>query len=236
MILGEHCTRACLFCAVKSGMPARLDLKEPERVADAVQALGLKYVVVTSVTRDDLPDGGAGQFAAVVRAIRESSPDTRVELLIPDFSARAECLNIVFGAQPDVLGHNIETVRRLSSRLRPQADHERSLRLLSMACARAGDVWIKSGLMVGLGETDDEVLEALKELKGAGCDVVTIGQYLSPEADGRQLPVTRFVEPSVFDMYRREGLSMGIRQVVSGPLVRSSFMAEEVYHAALEAV
>jgi lipoic acid synthetase len=235
MILGDHCTRACRFCAVKSGAPLAVDPDEPGRVAAAVHELGLKYVVITSVTRDDLRDEGAEQFAAVVTAIRQSSLTTKVELLVPDFSARKDCLDQVLAASPDVFGHNIETVRRLSSLLRPQADHDRSLKLLKMARQHVAGICVKSGLMVGLGETDGEVLGALEELRSAGCDVVTIGQYLSPAADGRQLPVERFVTPDIFDMYRREALAMGIRHVVSGPLVRSSFMAEEVHRAALEA-
>ncbi|MBF0330997.1 MAG: lipoyl synthase [Candidatus Omnitrophica bacterium] len=236
MILGDHCTRACRFCAVKNGLPLAVDPDEPWRVADAARALGLKYVVITSVTRDDLVDEGAGQFAATVRAIKETSMAIKVELLVPDFSARQDCLEAVLAAGPDVFGHNIETVRRLSPVLRPQADHDRSLKFLGMARTCAGDVRVKSGLMVGLGETDEEVLTALRELKDAGCDVVTVGQYLSPAADGRQLPVARFVTPDIFDMYRREGMAMGIRHVVSAPLVRSSFLAEETYNAALEAV
>ncbi|MFH0753254.1 MAG: lipoyl synthase [Candidatus Omnitrophota bacterium] len=236
MILGDHCTRACRFCAVKSGLPLAIDPLEPKRVAEAVFELGLNYVVITSVTRDDLPDEGAGQFAAVVRAIREISSGIKIELLVPDFTGRPDCLETVMAAQPDVFGHNLETVRRLAPLLRPQADHDRSLQFLRMARLKAGHVRIKSGLMVGLGESDHEVLETLRELRTAGCEWVTIGQYLSPSADGRQLPVARFVVPEVFDQYSREGLAMGIKRVVSGPLVRSSFMAEEVYGTAQEAV
>jgi lipoic acid synthetase len=234
MILGDTCTRACRFCAVKSGRPSPVDEDEPRRIALAVKDLGLKYVVVTSVTRDDLPDEGAAHFARTVRAVKEISPDVKVELLVPDFSARRECFETVAEAKPDVIGHNIETVRSVSKVLRPQADHDRSLGALRIARNVPGRHFVKSGLMVGLGEADAEVLAALSELRVAGCDIVTIGQYLAPEADGRQSPVARFVEPLTFEMYRREGLRMGIRQISSGPLVRSSFMADEVYGVALE--
>lgn len=234
MILGGTCTRACLFCAVATGTPDPVEEDEPRRMAGAVQALGLRYVVITSVTRDDLEDEGAGHFARTVRALRDTVPQVKVELLVPDFSARAACYEAVAEAGPDVVGHNIETVRRLSRALRPQADHDRSLRALALARSLAGAGLVKSGLMVGLGETDHEVVEALAELKDAGCDIVTIGQYLAPTADGRQRAVARFVEPGVFEMYRQQGLALGLAQVVSGPLVRSSFLAEQVYSRALE--
>ncbi len=234
MILGDTCTRACGFCAVKSGRPSPVDEDEPARIAAAVRDLGLKYVVLTSVTRDDLPDEGAAQFARSVRAVKDISSGIRVELLVPDFSARPVCLETVVESGAEVVGHNIETVRRISRLLRPQADHVRSLQVLQILRRIPGAHLVKSGMMVGLGEADAEVLEALAELKAAGCDIVTIGQYLAPEADGRQVPVARFVEPQVFEMYRREGRAMGIRQVFSGPLVRSSFMADEVYGNALE--
>lgn len=234
MVLGDTCTRACRFCAVRNGVPEAVDGDEPRRVACAVKDLGLKYVVLTSVTRDDLPDGGAAHFAATVRAVRELCPDTLVEVLVPDLSAKRECFEALAAAGPRVIGHNIETVRQISKALRPQADHDRSLEALRMARQVPGRHFVKSGLMVGLGETDVEVLEAMDELRVAGCDIVTIGQYLAPQADGRQVPVGRFVEPQTFDMYRREGRAMGIRHVFSGPLVRSSFMADEVHDAALE--
>jgi lipoic acid synthetase len=234
MILGDTCTRACRFCAVKSGRPSAVDEGEPSRIAGAVKDLGLGYVVLTSVTRDDLLDEGAVHFARTVRAVKEISSGVRVELLVPDFSARPECFETVIESGPDVIGHNIETVRRISKALRPQADHDRSLRALRAARQVPGGHLVKSGLMVGLGETDAEVLEALVELKAAGCDIVTVGQYLAPHGDGRHSGVERFVEPGIFEMYRREGVAMGFRQVFSGPLVRSSFMAEEVYGYALE--
>jgi len=234
MILGDICTRACRFCAVNSGAPPAVDDDEHRRIAAAVKDLGLKYVVITSVTRDDLSDGGASHFARTVRALKEASPETRVELLVPDLFARRACFEAVAKEGPAVIGHNIETVRQISKALRPQADHDRSLEALRVARNVPGRHFVKSGLMVGLGETDAEVLEAMSELRVAGCDIVTVGQYLAPEADGRQVPVGRFVEPKTFEMYRREGLAMGIRQVFSGPLVRSSFMADEVHGAALE--
>ncbi len=234
MILGDACTRACRFCAVKHADPSSLDQDEPRRIAAAVKELGLKYVVLTSVTRDDLPDEGAGHFAQTVRCVKEISAGIKVEVLVPDFSARRECFEVVAAAGPDVIGHNLETVRRISGALRPQADHDRSLLALRMLRQVPGEHLVKSGLMVGLGETDTEVLQALAELQKAGCDIVTVGQYLAPQADGRQVPVDRFVDPSVFEMYRREGLATGLRQIFSGPLVRSSFMADEVYSTALE--
>jgi len=234
MILGDTCTRACLFCAVRTGRPAAVDPQEPFRLAQTVRGLGLRYAVITSVTRDDLEDEGAGHFARTLEALRAAVADIKVELLVPDFSARPACFEVVAAARPDVIGHNIETVRRLSPLLRPQAGHDRSLAALALAKSVQGEGLVKSGLMVGLGETDGEVIGALAELKAAGCDIVTIGQYLAPAADGRQRAVARFVAPQVFDMYRQEGLAMGLSQVLAGPLVRSSFLAQELYGKALE--
>ena len=234
MLLGDTCTRACRFCAVNHGQASVVDNGEPARIAAAVRDLELKYVVLTSVTRDDLPDEGATHFARTVRAVKEISADIKVELLVPDFSARRECFEAVIAACPDVVGHNMETVRRISKALMPQANHERSLGALRFARRVAGRHLVKSGLMVGLGETDVEVVEALAELKDAGCDIVTIGQYLAPRADGRQVPVQRFVDPEMFEQYRREGLAMGLAGVLSGPLVRSSFMADDIFASALE--
>ena len=235
MIMGDTCTRACHFCAVKTGAPGPLDADEPRRIAQSVAELGLKHAVITSVTRDDLADGGAGHFAVTVRAVRAVAPSARVELLVPDFWARAECFETIAAAGPQVIGHNIEMVRRLARAWRPQADHDRSLEALRVARRSLHDGFVKSGLMVGLGETDHEVIEALGELKHAGCDVVTVGQYLAPRADGRQWPVARFVDPATFDMYRREGLAMGFAEVAAGPLVRSSYLAEKIYATACEA-
>jgi lipoyl synthase len=236
MIMGDTCTRACRFCAVASGRPAPLDVDEPQRVARAVAGLKLQYVVVTSVTRDDLQDGGAGHFAATVGAVKRAAPQVNVELLVPDFLARPGSLAMAATSGADVLGHNIETVRRISPSLRPQADHARSLQVLRLMREAVGNrCLVKSGLMVGLGETDAEVVEALRELKDAGCDVATVGQYLAPASSGgRQRPVARFVPPETFDLYRREGLAMGLKEVFAGPLVRSSFLAERVYRRAME--
>jgi lipoic acid synthetase len=231
MILGDVCTRGCRFCAVTSGTPSAVDPDEPRKVAEAVRALGLRYAVVTSVTRDDLDDEGAGQFAQTVPAIRELSSEIKVEVLIPDLHAREALLEIVAAAEPDVIGHNIETVRRLSPDLRPQANHDRSLQTLTRIHSLVPDVFVKSGLMVGLGETDDEVLEAFDELKAAGCDIVTVGQYLAPSETPRHLKVERFVSPDTFEMFRREGLRQGFGAVIAGPMVRSSYMAEEGFHS-----
>jgi lipoic acid synthetase len=228
MILGDMCTRACRFCAVKSGVPSPVSAEEPERVARMVRELGLRHAVITSVTREDLDDQGANQFALTVSAVKKFSPRTVVEVLIPDFLAREDCLRRLACAKPDVVGHNIETVRRLSRALRPQADHDRSLRTLALARGIFPEAVIKSGLMAGLGETEQEILSTLQELKGAGCDMVTIGQYLSPKA-GRCVPVERFVPPDEFDRYREEGVRCGLKAVLAGPLVRSSYMAEEAY-------
>ncbi len=235
MIMGDTCTRACHFCAVKTGVPGPLDADEPRRIALSVADLGLKHAVITSVTRDDLVDGGAGHFAATVNAIHAVAPSASIEILVPDFLARAECFETIAAAGPQVVGHNIEMVRRLAHAWRPQADHDRSLEALRVARRSLSDGLVKSGLMVGLGETDDEVIGALDELKRAGCDVVTIGQYLAPRADGRQWPVARFVDPGTFEMYRREGLAMGFAEVAAGPLVRSSYLAEKIYATACEA-
>ncbi|MBF0595437.1 MAG: lipoyl synthase [Candidatus Omnitrophica bacterium] len=227
MILGEMCTRACRFCAVESGVPQEESVEEPLLVAEAVRQLGLKYVVITSVTRDDLADGGAEHFARTVRAIRMVSPECGVELLIPDFAGDQISLEIVAQSRPQVIGHNVETVRRLSSSIRSSADHDRSLDVLRSLHLLNPDVLVKSGFMVGLGETDEEVFSTLQELKSAGCDIVTIGQYLAPSKEGRHVPVARFVEPGMFEAYRAEGLRLGIRFVVAGALVRSSYKAEE---------
>ncbi|MBF0569961.1 MAG: lipoyl synthase [Candidatus Omnitrophica bacterium] len=230
MILGDTCTRRCRFCAVDSGEPSAVDQDEPLQVADAVRHLGLKYVVVTSVTRDDLPDEGAGQFARTVRAIKDVNPRVGVEVLIPDLSAEEGLIRRVIESGPDVVGHNLETVRRLSPHMRSRADHDRSLLTLRTARRLSAKVLVKSGFMVGLGESDDEVLSTLRELKGAGCDIVTIGQYLAPSKDARHAPVERFVTPEAFSRYREEGLRIGIKFVHSGPLVRSSYLAEEGFN------
>ncbi len=222
MILGDVCTRNCGFCAVRSGAPGPVDPLEPRRVAEAVRALGLRYAVITSVTRDDLALGGAEVFAATVAAIRESVPGCDVEVLIPDFRGSEEALELVLDARPEVLNHNVETVPRLYEIVRPQADFERSMELLDRA-RRAGAV-TKSGLMVGIGEEMREVFEVMERLRAVDCRILTVGQYLSPSLD--HLPVARYVEPAEFEEIRQEGLRLGFAYVESGPLVRSSYHAK----------
>ena len=223
MILGEICTRNCRFCATLSGRPLPPDPSEPAKLAESVRLMGLRHVVVTSVTRDDLPDGGAALWAESVRAVRELNPDTTIELLIPDFDAREELIDLVADARPDILGHNIETVRRLTPQVRSRAKYEVSLRTLAHIARRG--LTAKSGLMVGLGETDSEVLEAVDDLVGAGVRILTIGQYLRPSL--RHLPVAEYVTPEKFAWYKEQALARGLRYVESGPMVRSSYMAEK---------
>jgi lipoic acid synthetase len=221
LILGDVCTRRCGFCKVPTGTPQAVDREEPGRVADAVAALGLSYAVITSVTRDDLPDGGAEQFSQTIRAIRTRHPRCRVEVLVPDFQGAPQPLDAVLDASPDVLNHNIETVPSLYNRVRPQADYGRSLRLLERASARGFTA--KSGLMLGIGEGRDEVRSVLRDLRSVGCEILTIGQYLQPHK--RSLPVASYCRPEEFAEIRDEALSMGIPIVLSGPLVRSSYHA-----------
>jgi len=235
MILGDRCTRACRFCAVESGCVKDVDPFEPRQVAKAVKQLGLKYVVVTSVTRDDLEDAGAMQFVKTIREIKALVPQVRIEMLVPDFLGRKDLIKVVLDAGPNVFGHNLETVQRLSVRFRPQADHERSLNVLRMARQINSDVFIKSGFMVGLGETEEEVKQLVKDLKAVGCDLLTIGQYLAPSKKERHIPVDRFVFPEEFEKYRKFGMSVGFKSVLSGPLVRSSYLAEEGYRDCLKA-
>lgn len=225
MILGDVCTRNCGFCAVSSGAPSGLDLAEPERVADACVEMDLRHVVVTSVARDDLPDGGASIFAETVRAIRRKIATTGVEVLISDFAGDLEALRLVMDAEPDVLNHNIETVRRLSDRVRSRAKYERSLELLHRAKALKPDIPTKSSIMVGLGETFAELCEAMDDLRANQVDIVTFGQYLRPTI--RHLAVEKFYTPAEFDRLRDEGLARGFAHVQSGPLVRSSYHADE---------
>jgi lipoic acid synthetase len=231
MILGEYCSRSCRFCAVSTGSMEEVFVEEPIMVAEAVRRLALRYVVITSVNRDDLPDQGSGQFSRTVEAIRSMNPECGIELLVPDFGGEVDLISNVIKARPQVFAHNIETVRRISPLVRSHSDHDRSLGVLATARALDGTMYIKSSVMVGLGETDAEVLEALQELKKAGCDIVTIGQYLAPTRTKRHVPVERFVTPETFEMYRREGMAMGFGFVKSGPLVRSSFLAEEGFAA-----
>ena len=236
MILGGTCTRACRFCSVPAGRPDVVDSQEPQNVALAVKQLGLRYVVVTSVARDDIEDEGALQFARTIEAIRRLTPEVKVEVLIPDFSAKEESLKILSDAAPEVISHNIETVKRLAPYIRPQALHERSLEVLRRFRELDQDVFIKSSLMVGIGETDEEIIEVMDELRQAGCQILTIGQYLAPTRAKRHLPVDRFVSPEKFGEYRQKGLEMGFVYVESGPLVRSSYIAEKGYQAAMIAM
>ncbi|MGQ9622472.1 MAG: lipoyl synthase [Candidatus Caldatribacteriaceae bacterium] len=224
LILGDICTRSCRFCAVQKGRPLPPDPEEPKRVAEAAKQLNLKHVVVTSVTRDDLPDGGAEHFARTVKALREFLPEATVELLVPDFLGDRKALEVVLSARPDVLNHNVETVPRLYPLVRPQADYFRSLELLRKAKERFPSLLTKSGFMVGLGETREEVEEVLGDIKNSGCDIVTIGQYLRPSM--RHLPVSEYVLPEVFEHYRRYALRLGFLGVASDPFVRSSYHAE----------
>lgn len=230
MILGDICTRRCGFCAVPQGSPGTLDADEPRHVAEMAAEMGLRYVVITSVNRDDLPDGGSAHFADTVREVRRALPEAQVEVLTPDFMGDLDAVARVLDAEPHVFNHNMETIGRLYRRVRPQADYKQSLSVLAFAKKRRPEALTKSGLMVGLGETPDEVLQLLRDLRGAGTDVATIGQYLQPRA--HRLPVEEFVEPAQFEAYREAGEAMGFKAVFSGPLVRSSYMAEQVEHGA----
>lgn len=223
MILGNICTRSCGFCNVITGRPTELDLDEPRRVADAINKLGLKYVVITSVNRDELADGGAGVWAETIRQVREKNPSAEIEVLIPDFMGEWKNLDIVLDARPDVLNHNIETVPRLYRTVRPQGKYQRSLELLQKAKNRGFTT--KSGLMVGLGEQDEEVMQVLHDLKAHNVDLVTIGQYMQPTP--RHLPVDRYVTPVSFKLFEIAGKQLEFRNIFSGPLVRSSYHARE---------
>ncbi|QAY66793.1 lipoyl synthase [Paenibacillus protaetiae] len=225
MILGDICTRACRFCAVKTGLPTELDLQEPERVAEAAEQMGLRHCVVTSVARDDLADGGASIFAATIHAIRKRMPFCRVEVLIPDFMGNWDALKVVMDAKPDILNHNIETVERLSDRVRAKAKYSRSLELLKKAKELAPKIPTKSSIMLGVGEEWDEILQAMDDLRAVDCNILTLGQYLQPSAN--HLPLVRYVHPDEFAKLKEEGLRRGFRHVESGPLVRSSYHAHE---------
>lgn len=224
MILGDVCTRSCGFCAVKTGRPGDLDLDEPYRVAEAVRIMGVRHAVITSVNRDELPDGGAAIFAETIRQVRLVNPGVAVEVLIPDFRGVAWALDIVIAARPDILNHNTETVPRLYPMVRPQAKYERSLEVIQRA-KKAG-MRTKSGLMVGIGERPDEVISVMQDLLDAGCEILTVGQYLQPTRE--HLPVDRFVLPEEFDSYGTKGKEMGFLHVESGPLVRSSYHAADL--------
>lgn len=229
MILGDICTRRCGFCAVKTAKPNPVELDEPERLARATAELGLKHVVITAVARDDLPDEGAGHFARCVRLIRESSPDCAIEVLPADFHGRDECIRALSDAGPDIYNHNQETVRRLSKSIRPAARYDRSLDVLRKAKQFQPEVFTKSGLMVGLGETREELHEALVDLRSADVDILTVGQYLRPSP--AHAPVERYLHPTEFDEIADEARELGFRAVASGPFVRSSYNAADVYEA-----
>lgn len=230
MILGDICTRACRFCAVKTGLPTELDWQEPERVAEAAEQMGLRHVVVTSVARDDLQDGGAAIFAATIQAIRKRLPLAGVEVLIPDFQGDETSLETVLAAKPDILNHNVETVERMSDRVRSKAKYPRSLELLQRSKRIAPAIPTKSSLMVGVGETWDEILRTMDDLRAVDCDIMTIGQYLQPSL--KHLPVSAFYTPEQFAGLKEEGKRRGFRHVESGPLVRSSYHAHEQVQSA----
>ncbi len=230
MLGGNTCTRRCGFCDVSTGRPAPLDPVEPTRVADAIRALGLRFAVITAVARDDLRDGGAGHFAATIHAVRELAPGCRVEVLIPDFKGREADLRTVLDASPDVLNHNVETVERLQRRVRPAARYPRSLELLRRSRALRPEIPTKTGIMLGLGEAEDEIRQTLRDIAAQGCRLLTIGQYLRPGPD--HLPVERYVTPEEFDGWDREARDLGFADVASGPLVRSSYRAEQLNEAA----
>lgn len=225
MILGDICTRNCRFCAVKTGSPkGQIDESEPKRVAEAIKLMDLKYTVITSVTRDDLEDGGASIFAQTIDEIRKNVPDCKIEVLIPDFQGDLASLKHVISLRPDVINHNLETVPRLYSTVRPQADYHRSLNIIKIVHEHG--IFSKSGLMLGLGETEDEVKEVINELHRNGCDFITLGQYLQPS--NNHLPITSYITPDEFEDYRQYALGLGFKHAESGPLVRSS------YHAAFQ--
>lgn len=224
MILGDRCTRDCRFCAVNNGRPLPPDPTEPQKVAQAVTRMGLKYAVITSVTRDDLPDGGAAPWAETITEIRRQNPACKIEVLIPDFMGKPQALDTVINARPDVIGHNLETVRRLYSSARPQADYDRSLQVLQSA-SQWGAV-VKTGIMLGLGETRAEIRELMEDACTAGCVIFTAGQYLQPTRN--HLPVDRYISPKEFRSIESDARKLGFRSVLAGPLVRSSYHAEEL--------
>lgn len=230
MLLGNECTRACKFCAIPAGRPKKLDLDEPRRAAEAAARMKLNHVVLTSVTRDDLPDGGSGIFADTIRAIRERLPKASVEVLTPDFQGDEQALARVLEARPDVFNHNLETVSRLQPVIRPQASYGRSLQVLKFAAEWPQGPVVKSGLMAGLGETDDELRQAIQDLHAHGCELLTLGQYLQPTRAHR--PVDRFMPPDVFESMSVFAKGLGFKGVASGPMVRSSYRADELLRSA----
>ncbi len=234
MVLGDICTRACAYCAVTTGRPHGVDLQEPARLAETVEKLGLRYAVITSVDRDDLPDGGAFVFAQCIRQVRKRIPSCKVEVLIPDFCGSWEALATVMEARPDTLNHNIETVRRVFRHVRPKGNYDLSLELLRRAKEIDPNAITKSGMMVGLGETWDEIIETMRDLRAVDCDLLTIGQYLRPS--DKHVPLAKWYTPQEFDDLRREGEALGFKHVASGPLVRSSYHADEQHAAAMSVV
>jgi len=226
MILGSQCTRNCRFCNVSHGVPQTVDPEEPKKVAKAAAELGLKHVVITSVTRDDLPDGGAKHFSGVIRAIKALDGSMAVEVLIPDFRGSLAALETVVRAKPEILNHNIETIPRLYPEVRPAALYDRSLELLARVKSLDAGIFTKSGIMVGLGEKEEEVIDVFRDLRSAGCDFLTVGQYLAPSSAHH--PVAEYVPPEIFNMYREKALSLGFSFVASAPLVRSSYNAAEM--------
>ena len=225
MILGEICTRSCKFCATQTGKPLALDINEPQKVAESIRLMQLDHCVITSVNRDDLPDKGASFWAETIRTIREKNPQTIIEVLVPDFDNIDEYLQVVFDAKPDIFGHNMETVKRLTPQVRSRAKYDNSLGVLRKA--HESGLTTKSGLMVGLGETKEEVEELLKDLRNIGCQMITIGQYLQPTKNN--ISVSEYITPEQFENYRKLALSQGFQSVESGPFVRSSFMAERSF-------
>lgn len=234
MILGTQCTRGCKFCNVLDGTPELLDPHEPENVAKAVERLGLKHVVVTSVTRDDLDDGGAHHFAKTIRAIRQLTPETKIEVLIPDFKMNTKALDHVMDAAPDIIAHNIETVRSLYSAARPEADYDQSLNVLTYIKAQNPKIFTKSGIMLGLGETQGQVEQVFTDLRAHGCDFLTVGQYLAPSKAHH--PVIEYIHPAIFEAYESKAYELGFHHVASGPLVRSSYHADEALDQVLRPI
>ena len=226
MIAGDRCTRACGFCAVTTARPLALEADEPNRVAEATRRMRLRHVVITAVARDDLVDGGAGHFRQTIEAVRELNPESIIEVLVPDFNARESAIETVLAAAPNIFNHNLETVRRLTPSVRSRATYDRSLAVLALAKSKSGGkLYTKSGLMLGLGETEQELFTAMDDLREAGCDILTLGQYLQPTL--KHLPVVEFVHPEKFDEYGRRARELGFVHVASGPMVRSSYHADE---------
>jgi lipoic acid synthetase len=226
MIAGDHCTRACAFCAVKTARPLALEADEPARVAEATRRMRLKHVVITAVARDDLADGGAAHFCQTIEKVRELNPGIVIEVLVPDFLGRDDSLDAVIAARPHIYNHNLETVRRLTPSVRHRATYDRSLSVLAAVKSKAGaSIYTKSGLMLGLGETDSEILQAMRDLRAAACDILTLGQYLQPTLS--HLPVKEFVAPEKFAQHKEAAQGLGFVHVASGPMVRSSYHADE---------